>query len=177
MLTVQQTVNNKNRMDFKKNAIFIFKIIVKNTDMFSKSLLVYFIFILIMISCVDQNKGKETSKNEETKQKSLDSTKVSLKEAKKIVKVIDKKTEKTEVHEKIVAKYGEQWDFCNCVVKNDSINTALEKTLTDKQTDKLMTRWEYVDMKCKEFLTNPNTTPEQRAKHEWKVKQCLKNAK
>lgn len=130
-----------------------------------------------MISCVDQNNGTDKSKNKQTDKNIADSNKISIQETKKITKVIDKKSEKLEVHEKIVAKYGEQWDFCNCVVKNDSINNALEKTLTDKQTDKLMARWEYVDTKCKEFLTNPNTTPEQRAKHEWKVKQCLKNAK
>jgi hypothetical protein len=130
-----------------------------------------------MISCVDQHTTSKVAKKEKTELDSLKQPKDNSKETKKVVKVIDKKTEKKEVHEKIVAKYGEQWDFCNCVVKNDSINNALEKTLTDKQTDKLMARWEYVDTKCKEFITAPNTTPEQRAKHEWKVKQCLKNAK
>ena len=130
-----------------------------------------------MISCVDQHSTSRVAKKEKTELDSLKQPKDNSKETKKVVKVIDKKTEKKEVHEKIVAKYGEQWDFCNCVVKNDSINNALEKTLTDKQTDKLMARWEYVDTKCKEFITAPNTTPEQRAKHEWKVKQCLKNAK
>ncbi len=130
-----------------------------------------------MISCVDQHSTSKVAKKEKTELDSLKQPKDNSKETKKVVKVIDKKTEKKEVHEKIVAKYGEQWDFCNCVVKNDSINNALEKTLTDKQTDKLMARWEYVDTKCKEFITAPNTTPEQRAKHEWKVKQCLKNAK
>jgi hypothetical protein len=130
-----------------------------------------------MISCVDQQNTKNTA-NPEKKSKDSITTSVPEKDlAKKNIEVIDKKEEKKEVHEKIVAKYGEQWDFCNCVVKNDSINNALEKTLTDKQTDKLMARWEYVDTKCKEFLTAPSTTPEQRAKHEWKVKQCLKNAK
>ena len=130
-----------------------------------------------MISCVDQHSTSKVAKKEKTELDSLKQPKDNSKETKKVVKVIDKKTEKKEVHEKIVAIYGEQWDFCNCVVKNDSINNALEKTLTDKQTDKLMARWEYVDTKCKEFITAPNTTPEQRAKHEWKVKQCLKNAK
>ncbi len=145
--------------------------------MFSKSLLVYLIFPLILISCVDQHSTNKVVKKQKTELDSLKQMKEKSKEAKKAVKVIDKKTEKIEVHEKIVEKYGEQWDFCNCVVKNDSINNALEKTLSDKQTDKLMARWEYVDTKCKEFITAPNTTPEQRAKHEWKVKQCLKNAK
>ena len=145
--------------------------------MFSKSLLIYFILTLLIVSCSGEKNDSEIQKNKKNEIDTTSSSKVPEIETKKIVKVIDKKTEKKEVHAKIVAKYGEQWDFCNCVVKNDSINTALEKTLTDKQTDKLMARWEYVDTKCKEFLTTPNTTPEQRAKHEWKVKQCLKNAK
>ncbi len=145
--------------------------------MFSKSLLVCFILTLLVVSCSGEQKKQENLKDIKNDIDTSTVSKLPEKESKKVVKVIDKKTEKKEVHEKIVAKYGEQWDFCNCVVKNDSINTALEKTLTDKQTDKLMARWEYVDSKCKEFLTTPNTTPEQRAKHEWKVKQCLKNVK
>lgn len=80
-----------------------------------------------------------------------------------------------ENHQKIVQKYGEQWDFCTCVVANDSINDAFEKSgLTPKQEEKLMARWEYVDKKCKELLTTPNTTPEERAKHDKKVLKCLK---
>ncbi len=83
--------------------------------------------------------------------------------------------ENKENHEKIVKKYGEQWDFCTCVVANDSINDAFEKGgMTPKQEEKLMARWEYVDNKCKELLTTPNTTPEERAKHDRKVMKCLK---
>lgn len=83
--------------------------------------------------------------------------------------------EKIENHEKIVKKYGEQWGFCECVIANDSINKASQKNLSDAQLDKLMTRWDYVEQKCQEFLTNPNTTPEERIAHEKKVKKCLKN--
>ena len=145
--------------------------------MFSKSLPVFFILTLLLISCVDQKKEEKLPSNQKKSKDSTFITPITSKETKKMVKVIDPKTEKLEVHAKIVAKYGEQWDFCNCVMKNDSINKALEKTLSDKQTDKLMTRWEFVDTKCKDFITTPNTTPEERSKHEWKVKQCLKNAK
>jgi hypothetical protein len=145
--------------------------------MFSKSLPVFFILTLLLISCVDQKKEKKLPSMQEKSKDSTALSSITSKETKKTVKVIDPKTEKLYVHAKIVAKYGEQWDFCNCVLKNDSINKALEKTLSDKQTDKLMARWEFVDTKCKDFLTTPNTTPEERSKHEWKVKQCLKNAK
>ena len=83
--------------------------------------------------------------------------------------------EMKENHAKIVQKYGEQWDFCTCVIANDSINNAFEKGgMTPKQEEKLMARWEHVDMKCKELLTTPNTTPDERARHEKKVRKCLK---
>lgn len=82
--------------------------------------------------------------------------------------------EKTAIHDKIVKKYGEQWDFCKCVVASDSITDAFEKKLTSAQETKLMARWDYVDIKCKELTTNPSTTPEERAAHEKKVNKCLK---
>lgn len=82
--------------------------------------------------------------------------------------------EQQENKAKIEKKYGEQWDFCACVKANDSINKAFIKNPTDKQVEKLMERSEYVDLKCKEFLTQPNTTPEERAIHEKKVKKCLR---
>ena len=83
--------------------------------------------------------------------------------------------EMKENHEKIVKKYGEQWDFCTCVIANDSINDAFEKEgMTPKQEEKIMARWEEVDQKCKELLTTPNTTPEERARHDKKVMKCLK---
>ena len=145
--------------------------------MFSKSLPVFFILTLLLFSCVEQKKKEKQPSVQEKSKDSTSNTLITKNDTKKTVKVIDPKTEKLEVHAKIVAKYGEQWDFCSCVLINDSINKALEKTLSDKQTDKLMARWEFVDTKCKDFLTTPNTTPEERSKHEWKVKQCLKNAK
>jgi len=83
--------------------------------------------------------------------------------------------EQKENHEKIVKKYGEQWDFCTCIVANDSITDAFEKgKMTPQQEEKLMARWEYVDSKCKELTTAPSTTPEERAKHDKRVMKCLK---
>lgn len=71
--------------------------------------------------------------------------------------------------------YGEQWDFCDCVVKNDSVNKAIE-TAADEDFDALLARMDVIDQHCKEMLTTPNTTPEERDKHERKVRKCLKNA-
>lgn len=129
------------------------------------------ILLVICFSCTEK-KSKTNSTSTEKQLVKIDSLKPEIKE----IKIISKKNEKTENHTKIIEKFGEQWDFCTCVLANDSINSAFEKTVTDAETNKLMKRWEHVEIKCKEFLTSENKTPEQRIEHELKVKKCLKNA-
>jgi hypothetical protein len=129
------------------------------------------ILLVICFSCTEK-KSKTNSTSTEKQLVKKDSVKPEIKE----MKIISKKNEKTENHNKIIEKFGEQWDFCKCVLANDSINSAFEKTVTDAETNKLMKRWEHVEVKCKEFLTSENKTPEQRIEHELKVKKCLKNA-
>ncbi len=87
---------------------------------------------------------------------------------------VDEELETTNI---IEAKYGEQWDFCDCVVKNDSINTVLEKAGDDADYDAILARMDTIDMHCKTMLTTPNTTPDEREAHNRKVRKCLKNAK
>jgi hypothetical protein len=82
--------------------------------------------------------------------------------------------ERKELKQKIEEKYGEQWDFCSCIHKNDSINKAFKNKLTPEQEDQLIDRWEFVDSKCKELTTFDNTTPEERAHYQKKVSNCLK---
>ena len=77
----------------------------------------------------------------------------------------------------IEEKYGEQWDFCDCVVKNDSVNGAIDKAESDADFDRVLARMDVIDQHCKELLTTPNTTPDEREKHNRKVRKCLKNAK
>lgn len=138
---------------------------------------VYFQFLflsLFVISCGSNEECKDCQieKTIDTVAKTDDLSTV-LKDTATEKKAVS--VELKENHEKIVKKYGEQWDFCTCVVANDSINDAFEKGgMTPKQEEKLMARWEYVDNKCKEMLTTPNTTPEERAKHDRKVMKCLK---
>ena len=129
------------------------------------------ILLVICFSCTEKKSKTHTTSSEKQLVKK-DSVKPEIKE----IKIISKKNEKTENHNKIIEKFGEQWDFCKCVLANDSINSAFEKTVTDAETNKLMKRWEHVEVKCKEFLTSENKTPEQRIEHELKVKKCLKNA-
>lgn len=83
--------------------------------------------------------------------------------------------ERTELKQKIEKKYGEQWDFCACILKNDSINKAFKNKLTPEQEDKLIDRWDFVETKCKELTTFDNTTPEERANYQKKVSNCFKN--
>lgn len=82
--------------------------------------------------------------------------------------------EDEKIEENLEKKYGEQWEFCDCVVRNDSINKALEQDLTDAQMDKLMARWDIVDKHCKKMLTAPNTTPAERNAHKRKVSKCMR---
>lgn len=79
----------------------------------------------------------------------------------------------------IEKKHGVQWDFCDCVIANDSINKALQiPNLPDSKLDKLIDRLTIVEEKCQAFLIqNPNQTPEERARHEKKVRNCLKAAR
>ena len=85
--------------------------------------------------------------------------------------------EALETENLIEATYGEQWDFCDCVVKNDSVNRVLEEAGDDADYDAILARMDEIDMHCKTMLTTPNTTPEEREAHERKVRKCLKNAK
>ena len=128
--------------------------------------------LLFLVSCGSNEKCKNCdSKNK----KDTVETKVDdLTNAIARDTVITNSKDQKENHAKIVKKFGEQWDFCSCVVANDSITDAFEKKLTPSQEEKLMARWDYVDSKCKELTTTPNTTPEERAKHDKRVMKCLK---
>ncbi len=86
--------------------------------------------------------------------------------------------ESEEVEKEIEKKFGKQWDFCDCVVKNDSINKVFENSdnLSDEEFDAAFARMDEIDKHCKELLTAPNTTPDERARHKRKVRKCLKAA-
>lgn len=80
----------------------------------------------------------------------------------------------------IEARYGEQWGFCECVVANDSVNNAIVE-LTDfegPEVERLMARLDFISNKCQAFLgMDGSKTPEERAIHEKKVRDCLKKSK
>jgi len=81
----------------------------------------------------------------------------------------------SETESLIAATYGEQWEFCDCVLKNDSVNKAVEIAESDADYERVLARMDEIDKHCKAMLAMPNTTPEEREKHERKVNKCLKN--
>ena len=130
--------------------------------------------VMMLVSCGSNEKCKDCDKKPEkdTTTAEVDDMTAALKRDTAIHTVTK---DQKENHDKIVKKFGEQWDFCNCIIALDSINDAFESPkITDKQAEKLMERWDYVDKKCKEVTTYDNTTPEERARHDKRVAKCLK---
>jgi hypothetical protein len=137
-------------------------------------------FIAVFTSC-DTTNGNGTVDSIDTDTTLIDTT-ISINDTTSIlpdtllqVGYVDETEEVANIIEK---KYGKQWDFCDCAVKNDSVNTAIENSdnLSDAEFDLLFTRLDEIDQHCKELLTTANTTPEERDNHKRKIRKCLKNA-
>lgn len=134
--------------------------------------------LLFMSSCKSDTANENTNDENDIEVVEKDSYESAL------LSDTTKKSHEVKEHQenlkKIEKKYGEQWGFCECVVANDSIDKAV-KGITDfesKHAEKVLERFEYVSTKCQSFLgLDANKTPEERAKHEKKVKKCLKDAK
>ena len=138
------------------------------------------LLVVVTVSCLSNNESNTNStihlnhldtvqshqQISATKSK-LDSTAIELYEQEAL----------KQVEKEIETVYGKQWDFCDCVAKTDSIQKAIEAAgdLTDDEFDALMSRFETIDQHCKSLIAGPNATPEERKKHERKVKKCLKN--
>ncbi|MEX2485235.1 MAG: hypothetical protein WED10_11765 [Brumimicrobium sp.] len=136
-------------------------------------------FTLILGACNSSNKNnsdEELDKSDSLETNLNDSALVenSEKDTTDTVEnyVKDENPDVEEAKREIVKKFGIQWDFCTCINKSDSVNTALMEA-SDDAFDMVMERSEYIDSKCKEMLVRPNATPEDRLKHDKKVKNCL----
>ena len=135
------------------------------------------IFSVFISSCVENSSCTDC----ESCGVNLNVKEVSLEDAMEKAKTEPVQIDTTELQEsiaKIEKKYGEQWDFCDCVVKGDSINKAFSKpNLPDAEFDRLAKRFDEIDVKCQAFrIQDASRTPEQRAAHEKKVRKCLKEA-
>ena len=135
--------------------------------------LVVIAFFSVFVSCKGSAEGDETDSDTLTVDTLLDTTLIDSSLFMYDSGYVD---EALETNNLIEAKYGEQWEFCDCVVKNDSVNTAIENA-SDEEFDAILERMDVIDQHCKTMLTAPNTTPDEREAHDRKVRKCLKNAK
>lgn len=136
------------------------------------------LFLLVITSCGESPKKKvkepKTAQEKIQEEQAEIQSVVSSQKKKTHASMAQKDMEKAK---KIIEKkYGEQWDFCTCVQKNDSINKAFTKSnIPEKEFDRLFKRLEYVEERCQVFLIeDANSTPEQREAHAKKVKNCLR---
>lgn len=134
--------------------------------------LLYFLIIIFMFFSCENNgkrnvKRQHVSKKEEHKSKVVDFTHKQ--------NYISKKKEKLLLQSQIATKYGQQFTFCECVQKGDSLNKALKnQKLSEKALDQLLIRFEEIDKKCQAFrLNDANATPRERQQYKKKVKECL----
>lgn len=140
------------------------------------SLLFVFLFLISCSEPTDVN----TDEGQEEKEVVLEESPVEEKAPEVEIQELQKKKD-VEVNvdfkenKKVIEKkFGEQWDFCTCVVLNDSIDKAVKAGNMD---DKLMERFDVVDQKCKSFLVMDNSrTPEERMLHDKKIQKCLREA-
>lgn len=134
-------------------------------------LLYFLIFIFMFFSCENNGerifKRQHVSKRLEQKGKVVDYTQKQ--------NYISEKKEKLLLQSQIATKYGQQYTFCECIQKGDSLNKALKnQKLSEKALDQLLIRFEEIDKKCQAFrLNDANATPRERQQYKKKVKECL----
>jgi hypothetical protein len=162
---------------FKLIKIIIFTVNYKNFAMIPKTIF-FIIGLTLIFSCTQNEENNDDVENPmlETDTTDIEIIDTTLQEEDTIVdEVVYDDPEVQEAHEQIVEKYGVQWDFCTCIIKNDSVDKALRsEDLSDADFDILFERSEFIDGKCKGLLIQPNATPDERLKHEKKVSNCLK---
>ena len=138
--------------------------------------------LLVMFSCNSTpENAEETDNNIDTSMVEIDTTVIEIDTTSVLADSLQQAgyvDETEEVEKEIEKKFGKQWDFCDCVVKNDSINKVFENAdnLSDEEFDAAFARMEEIDKHCKELISAPNTTPDERARHRRKVRKCLKAA-
>jgi hypothetical protein len=156
---------------------FIFTLKLNLVKPTRRSLSSLFFVLLLSVSC-GQGDSKSVDLDSTADTLVVESLEDALSQEVNDKKRLNDSIELKESIKKIEAKYGEQWDFCDCVVKGDSINKAfLKPNLPDKEFDRLSKRFDEIDEKCQAFrIQDANRTPEERIIHEKKVKKCLRAA-
>ncbi|MEZ4938651.1 MAG: hypothetical protein R2799_13755 [Crocinitomicaceae bacterium] len=139
-----------------------------------KTLFTLAVFAAFLVACNSEEPKKDSEKESNVQDTVVVDTTLSdtLSEDSLEAQGYDIKEEE-KIEENIEKKYGEQWEFCDCIVRNDSVNKALE-TADDAQVDKIIARMDVIEKHCKKMLTVPNNTPEERTKYQRKVNKCLR---
>lgn len=134
-------------------------------------------FFLIVVTAIFGCKNESVQDDGVVEHEELDSAAISITDDEIIdtAVYVSETIEKDEIKKEIERKYGKQWDFCDCVRKNDSIQKVIDKMGDNDDFDPVFDRMEVIDRHCKEILTTPNSTPEEREKHKKRVQKCLKN--
>lgn len=150
---------------------------IKKTSNFLCNKGVLFFLLFFLFSCTQKKSCKACEKGNKSFLIEEEYNSIRAQKEQKD-KGVDKKDLKSSVY-LIEKKYGEQWDFCGCVLKGDSVNKAILKpNLSDKQLQKVLNRFEYINKKCQSFkIQDASRSPEQRERHEKKVKECLESIK
>ena len=129
------------------------------------------ILLVVLISCSqDKNEAVNNTKT------NTDSSLQILNDSSQLEIVSPETSEQDSQENRIVKKYGKQWDFCDCIKKTDSLNKQSQKTgLSDKELESILVEFDLIEKKCKSILSHSSHTPSQRKKHERRVEECLKN--
>jgi len=139
-----------------------------------KKLILFLTLSLFIFSCKNEINENDDTKDLIEEVVDAESAEESVDEPvviDKITKGVDK--DFVQNKKKIEVTYGKQWDFCKCVVANDSLDKIIKSGID--LDDSFMTRFDMVEKKCKAFLVmNSLKTPAERAMHEKKVRECLK---
>lgn len=138
-------------------------------------------FFLLLTACKNEESCAECEEESQAVNQVIDSVKEEVAEVEMAVKEMPKEIKMDETiqkdfvenKKKIEKKFGTQWDFCTCVKLNDSLDRVIKEG--GEMDDNFMKRFDLIDTKCKAFLVmSPNQTPEERAMHEKKIRDCLK---
>lgn len=129
-----------------------------------------FVLFLFLSSCSTNDVNVDENRIVPSEMDSLSNQTISQANS---IKKVTLQSEEKENHSKIENKYGKQLDFCACIQFSDSLNNAAQKELSDQQIEKLLNRWDEMEIKCKEITSTNHRTPQERKSHEQKVKKCL----
>lgn len=144
-----------------------------------------FSFGMLLSACGENAPEKPDSNGEKVKKLTREDTLAAKKDSLNInseynLETVDPKHQEEFMENlaQIEKEFGEQWGFCECIIRNDSVQKAFQNpNISDAEFDALDARSTVIANKCKAFLVQSmNQTPEERYEHKKKVNDCLTEA-